>query len=86
MAKKLSEQNSLDMSIEQRKQIWDLVKMLIGISLAISSFVIADTYKSTRDQLEQISNKIDNVEAQQSENLHKMEGRLIRIEYELKLK
>lgn len=63
------------MSVDQRKTAWDAVKMIVGISLAISSFLIADTYREQKDASHQII-----------EQLHNIETRVIRIEYELKLK
>lgn len=70
------------MSIEQREQVRDIMKWILYGSVSISSFLIANTYrdnhesmKETQASLKEIASKVQSIEA-----------RIIRIEYELKLK
>ncbi len=63
------------MSTEQRSQINDIAKWVLWGSLSISSFLVAKTYNSVDSKMEKIIEKVE-----------KVESRLIRVEYELKLK
>lgn len=63
------------MSIEQSKQITDVFKWIAYGAIAISSFIISNTYIN-------MSNKMDKL----FEKAESIDSRLIRVEYELKLK
>lgn len=63
------------MSTEQRNQFNDIAKWILWISLSISSFLIANTYNKVDEKMNRISEKMES-----------MEARIIRIEYEVKLK
>lgn len=63
------------MSTQQRDQITDIFKWVLWGSLSVSSFLVANTYRDTQSEIKTISEKLQSVEA-----------RIIRLEYELKLK
>lgn len=63
------------MSIEQRSQITDIAKWVLWLSISVSSFLIANTYQKVDSKMDKLSEKAEAIEA-----------RLIRVEYELKLK
>lgn len=63
------------MSLEQRQIALDVFKIAMWVSISISSFLLVATYNNVREDIKEIHEKIDNIEA-----------RTIRMEYELKLK
>lgn len=63
------------MSIEQRHQINDIAKWVLWASISVSSFLIANTYQKVDAKMDKTYDKIESIES-----------RLIRVEYELKLK
>lgn len=63
------------MSIDQARQVTEIMKIVMYIAVSIASFLMVSTYNSASDKLDSIDDKIDSVEK-----------RLIRVEYEMKLK
>lgn len=63
------------MSLEQRQIALDVFKIAMWVSISICSFLLVNTYHEVREDIKDIHDKIENIEA-----------RTIRIEYELKLK
>ncbi len=64
------------MSTEDRGKIaTDVFKVVMYISLSISSFLLVSNYNNAIEKLDKISDKIEQIEV-----------RMIRVEYELKLK
>ena len=63
------------MTTESTNQINTIFKWLLWVSISISSFLVANTYNKVDAKMEKIIDKMEAVDA-----------RLIRVEYELKLK
>jgi hypothetical protein len=64
------------MSTEDKGKIaTDVFKVVMYISLSISSFLLVSNYNNAIQKLDKISDKIEQIEV-----------RVIRVEYELKLK
>ena len=63
------------MSAEQSRQITDVFKWVAYVAITISSFIISNTYTK-------MDNKMDKL----FEQAEQINARLIRVEYELKLK
>lgn len=63
------------MSVEQRNLVGYVFKLIMYLSLSISGFLIADSYNSVKADVREIKTNVENIE-----------HRVIRMEYELKLK
>lgn len=63
------------MSLDQRNQITDVLKWVLWGSISISSFLVANTYNNVETKIDKTYDKLESIEA-----------RMIRVEYELKLK
>jgi len=63
------------MSLDQRNQITDVLKWILWGSLSISSFLVASTYNKVEAKIDKTYEKLESIES-----------RMIRVEYELKLK
>ncbi len=63
------------MSAEQSRQITDVFKWVAYGAIAISSFIVSNTYANMSSKMDKLFEKAEQIDA-----------RLIRVEYELKLK
>ncbi len=63
------------MSVEQRNLMAYVFKMVMYLSLSISGFLIVDSYNSVKSDVRDIKTNVENIN-----------HRVIRIEYELKLR
>jgi K+-transporting ATPase A subunit len=63
------------MSIEQKKEIFDVIKVILYMVMGVCGFLMVDVYRTQSSKIDTILNKIEQVES-----------RVIRMEYELKLK
>lgn len=63
------------MSAEQSKQITDIFKWLAYGAVMICCFILSSTYLEVKENIQNISDKVQSIES-----------RVIRMEYELKLK
>jgi hypothetical protein len=70
------------MSVEHRHQINDIAKWILWASISVSSFLIANTYQKVEAKMDKTEDKIDKT----YEKVEAIEARMIRVEYELKLK
>ena len=63
------------MSLQQREFVGDVTKWIMRIGITLCSFLLYSTYSDVKTDLHEIKNSVQN-----------LESRMIRIEYELKLK
>jgi hypothetical protein len=63
------------MSLEQREIVGDVTKWIMRIGITLCSFLLYSTYSEVKTDLHEIKTSVQT-----------LESRMIRIEYELKLK
>jgi hypothetical protein len=81
------------MSSEKRAQINDVLKWILWASISVSSFLFASAYNRVESRLDETDKKIelqmdktDGKIDKTYEKVQAIESRMIRVEYELKLK
>lgn len=79
--------------MEQRKQVIDVIKVVVWIIIGICSFLLKETYQEQQRKLQKIEveqqqnvQKIGDQLEKIDNKVERIESRLIRTEYELKLK
>lgn len=70
------------MSTEQRKTAWDVTKMIVTLLLGISSFAIVRLYDEQVDN----TRKQNELLMVMNNRMQNLEIKMVRVEYELKLK
>lgn len=74
------------MSLEQRKGIIDFFKIIMLISLSISGFLLASNYTEIKENQDRMKDQLDAHQREVIKTTNEIQNRVIRIEYELKLK
>jgi len=63
------------MEIEKRKDVLDVMKVLLYMAMGVCGFLLVDVYRNQTVKVDLMLNKMEQIES-----------RIIRMEYELKLK
>ncbi len=81
------------MSVEQRRQVTEAIKVVVWVIIGICSFLMKETYQEQQRKLQKIGDEqeqnVQKIGAQLEKidnKVESIESRLIRTEYELKLK
>ena len=73
---------SIGMSTEQKKTAWDITKMIVAVLLGISSFGLVNLYRQQVDEDKRQTEVLNSLNSR----MQQFEMRMVRVEYELKLK
>ena len=74
------------MSIEQRKGIIDLFKIGMYVSLSICGYLLVDNYQDLKTSQHEMKQQMLENQQEVIKTTNEIQHRVIRIEYELKLK
>ncbi len=84
---------SIGMSAEQKRTLWDVTKMVVAVLLALSSFGLVNLYKEQVEENKRQNELLNEYNKNQTEMFNSLNNRMqqfeikmVRVEYELKLK